>query len=327
MSDTQIPIILFSSYSLDQRKLLRIMLAMTMKRPPVFVVQLIHILGPMKGQIQEYTDATISIGRHPSSHLRFPADLASISRHHAEIIREGNQFKLVDHSTNGTFVNGKRITETLLKNGDVITFAEEGGPKVSFLTQLKEGPAEMTSIPPQPTFREEPAERIRIEGRSRPVSSIKERPLEVPVQSAKIPLIIQYGPTLRSFKELPISIGKSSKCHFRLEHPSILEFHAQIFFSQNQYWIKDLTGKGSLQINRQPLNLQSPLKLHDDISFGPQGPIFRFIGEGRLVEVSEPRYEELSPSSPSKKERAQEVDREAKSPEVQSSLLKKIFRW
>ncbi|MCX5912356.1 MAG: FHA domain-containing protein [Deltaproteobacteria bacterium] len=297
-----------------------------MKRPPVFVVQLVHILGPMKGQIQEFTDANISIGRHPSSHLRFPADLASISRHHAEIIREGNQFKLVDHSTNGTFVNGKRITETLLKNGDVITFAEEGGPKVSFLTQLKEESAERASIPPQPAFREEPAERIRIEGRPRPVSPIKERPVEVPVQSAKIPLIIQYGPTLRSFKELPISIGKSSKCHFRLEHPSILEYHAQIFFSQNQYWIKDLTGKGLLQINRQPLNLQSPLKLHDDISFGPQGPIFRFIGEGRLVEVSEPHFEPISPPSPSRKERAQEVDRETKSPEKRSSLLKKIFR-
>jgi pSer/pThr/pTyr-binding forkhead associated (FHA) protein len=280
----------------------------------------------MKGQIQDFTDAVISIGRHPSSHLRFPPDLASISRHHAEIIREGNQFKLVDHSTNGTFVNGKRITETLLKNGDVITFAEEGGPKVSFLTQLKEGPPEMASIPPQPVFREEPAERIRIEGRPRPISPIKERPVEVPVQSAKIPLIIQYGPTLRSFKELPISIGKSSKCHFRLEHPSILEHHAQIFFSQNQYWIKDLTGKGLLQINRQPLNLQSPLKIHDDISLGPQGPIFRFIGEGRLVEVSEPHFEPISPSPPSRKERAQEVDREAKPSEKRSSLLKKIFR-
>jgi pSer/pThr/pTyr-binding forkhead associated (FHA) protein len=299
---------------------------MIMKRPPVLVVQLIHIQGPLKGQIQEFTDAVISIGRHPASHLRFPVDLASISRQHAEIIREGNQFKLVDHSTNGTFVNGKRITEILLKNGDVITFAEEGGPKVSFLIQTKEGPSEAASIPPPPVFRREPEEGMRMEGRSRPVSAIKERPIEVPVQSAKIPLIIQYGPTLRSFKELPISIGRSSKCHFRLEHPSIMEHHAQIFFSQNQYWIKDLTGKGSLLINRHPVNLQSPLKLHDDISLGPQGPIFRFIGEGRLVEVSEPQFEEPSSPSPSKKERIPEAEPEAKTPERRSSLFKKIFK-
>ena len=54
-----------------------------------------------------------------------------MSRKHAEIIREGNRFKLVDLSANGTFVNGKRVKEVYLKDGDVLTFAE-GGPKVSF---------------------------------------------------------------------------------------------------------------------------------------------------------------------------------------------------
>jgi pSer/pThr/pTyr-binding forkhead associated (FHA) protein len=291
----------------------------------MIVVQLVHILGPLKGQIKEFTGPVISIGRRPSCHLCFPADLAIISRNHAEIIREGNQFKLVDYSTNGTFVNGKRIKETLLKSGDVITFAEEGGPKVSFLTQLKEGPAEVESMPPQPPPRAEPVERLRVEGRPRPSSSIKERPVEVPVQSAKVPLSIQYGPTLRSFKDLPVTIGKSPKCHFRLEHPGIMEYHAQIFFSQNQYWVKDMTGKGALKVNRQPVNLQSPLKLQDDISLGPQGPVFRFIGEGRLVEVSEPHFEQpFTPPTP-KKERTKSQIPGIKTPGKRSSFFKKIF--
>jgi len=297
----------------------------TMKRPPMIVVQLVHILGPLKGQIQEFADPVITIGRYPSSHLRFPADLAIISRNHAEIIREGNQFRLVDHSSNGTFVNGKRIKETLLKSGDVITFAEEGGPKVSFLTQFKEGPAEAESMPSKPPHGEEPVDRFRMEGRPRPASPVRERPIEVPIQSAKVPLSIQYGPTLRSFKDLPVNIGKSPKCHLRLEHPGILEYHAQIFFSQNQYWIKDLTGKGSLKVNRQPINLQSPLKLHDDISLGPQGPVFRFIGEGRLVEVSESPVEPPSIPKPPKRERTKSEDREVKIPGERPSFLKKIF--
>jgi len=54
------------------------------------------------------------------------------------------------------YVNGKRVTEILLKNGDVITFAEEGGPKVSFLIQTKEGPSRAASIPPNPFFAENP---------------------------------------------------------------------------------------------------------------------------------------------------------------------------
>src|SRR3972149_4193666 len=109
-----------------------------MKLPPVIVVQLIHISGPLKGEIQEFTEGLPSFGRHPSCHVKFPPEFTSISRNHAEIVREGNQFRLIDRSANGTFVNGEKIQEIYLKEGDVLMFAE-GGPKVSFLTQMKEG--------------------------------------------------------------------------------------------------------------------------------------------------------------------------------------------
>ncbi len=45
----------------------------------------------------------------------------NVSRRHAEIRRMGRGFSLVDlGSTNGTEVNGQRVTETSLMNGDVI---------------------------------------------------------------------------------------------------------------------------------------------------------------------------------------------------------------
>lgn len=308
-----------------------------MKQPPVIVVQLIHILGPMKGEIQEFVDPVITIGRHPSCHLRFPADLTTISRKHAEIIREGNQFKLVDHSTNGTFVNGKRVTETYLKNGDVLTFAEEGGPKVSFLTQVKEMPAEMPEIkvaapppppPPPPPRREtwpEPSPRTpEIKPRYAPPEIPRQE--EIFVQPVKANLVIQYGPTLRSFKQLPITIGKNPRCDFKIEHPAVLDQHAQIFFTQGQYWVKDLTGKGLLRINRQPVSIQAPLKLNDDLSLSPQGPAFRFIGEGRLVEALEPSVESPPSTPPRKEETPSEKATDKPSPKS-SSFFKKIFNF
>jgi len=93
-----------------------------MKQPLPIIVQLVHIHGPLKGEIQEFDRDEIHIGRHPSCDLQFPKDLAVISRKHAVIVREGNRFKIVDSSTNGTFVNGSRISETWLKNGDVSLF-------------------------------------------------------------------------------------------------------------------------------------------------------------------------------------------------------------
>jgi pSer/pThr/pTyr-binding forkhead associated (FHA) protein len=305
-----------------------------MKRPPVFVVQLIHILGPMKGEIQEFFEPTISIGRHPSCNLHFPANLASISRKHAEIIREGNQFKLVDQSTNGTFVNGKRVKEIYLKNGDVLEFSE-GGPKVSFLTEMKEAKEEVERLPPLPIPREEPKpsfqtdlpkvepKRPMVEKPSM-VRPVKEEISEVAVQAVKVPLIIQYGPTLRSYKELPVTIGKGLKCDFIIDHPAIFDQQAQIFFSQNQYWIKDLTGQRSVQINRTPIVLQAPLKINDDIALSPRGPLFRFLGEGRLAEIDEASVEE--PIKPSERKGAvQQETVKGKEAKGLKSVFKKII--
>ena len=121
---------------------------MTTKRAPQIVVQLIHIAGPMKGEIQNFTESVITIGRHPSCKMRLPADLTVVSRQHAEIVREGNQFRLIDHSANGTFVNGKRASDVLLKSGDVLEFSEQG-PKVSFLAEIR-GDAAEEETPPSP---------------------------------------------------------------------------------------------------------------------------------------------------------------------------------
>lgn len=124
-----------------------------MKQAIPITVQLIHIHGPLKGEIQEFGGDEIVIGRHAACNLQFPQDQVAISRKHAVITRDGNRFKIIDHSTNGTFVNGERITESYLKNGDVMFFTQ-GGPKVSFLTKMgKAAPAqepELQSEPVQP---------------------------------------------------------------------------------------------------------------------------------------------------------------------------------
>jgi len=283
-----------------------------MKKPPSIIVQLIHLHGPMKGEIQEFSEGLISIGRLSSCSLRFPADMTSISRKHAEIRREGNQFKLTDTSANGTYLNGKRVTESFLKDGDVLEIAA-GGPKVSFLTRVTEVAAENDS---NRSYQETPlelSEEIPLANRDcfeapqlpktgnsdnpQPVSE----PVDIPVQKTKAPFIIQFGPTIRSYKELPITIGKNPKCDFVLLHPAILDQHAQIFFSRNQYWIKDLSGRNLVLLNNKSFEFQAPLNLDDQISLSPQGPIFCFLGQGRLAEVAQPSLG-VSPPSPAEKE-------------------------
>jgi pSer/pThr/pTyr-binding forkhead associated (FHA) protein len=291
-----------------------------MKYPPAIVVQLVHIQGPMKGEIQEFSESAIFVGRDPSGHVHFPRDLTIISRKHAEILREGNRFKLRDHSTNGTFVNGKRVEEGYLKDGDVLMFAE-GGPKVSFLTKMIEGQPQMESAPPpgptkEPEVPSDDKPRM-VEAQPEPVQADK-----ISIQRVQVPLVIQYGPTLQSFKELPVTIGKNPRCAFTVDHPAILDRHAQIFFEQEQYWVKDLTGQKLISINGQRLHLQAPLTLNDTLDLSPQGPSFRFLGGGRLAEVEEEPASEDSLSSPYNKEEVPQQDRARKGA---ISILKKFL--
>jgi pSer/pThr/pTyr-binding forkhead associated (FHA) protein len=252
-----------------------------MKTAPVIIVQLIHIEGPLKGQIVELSDPEIKIGRHPSCQLRYPADLAIISREHALITREGNRFKLTDQSSNGTIVNGKRITEVFLKDGDVITVSE-GGPKVSFLTQMTD-----TVPPPQENIPSPVMNKPKVQ----PTPQTPRPPQPPPVapepklpQKNKAPLIIQYGPTLRSFDELPLKIGKHPSSEFILEHANILDLHAEIYFADGQYFIRDLTGSQMITTNGSPVGQGSILQKDDLLALSQSGPFFRFLGNGRLSE-------------------------------------------
>jgi pSer/pThr/pTyr-binding forkhead associated (FHA) protein len=58
--------------------------------------------------------------------------LISVSRKHCQLNREGEELKIRDlESTNGTFLNGKRINEAVVKAGDSIRI----GP-LTFVVQI-----------------------------------------------------------------------------------------------------------------------------------------------------------------------------------------------
>jgi len=298
--------------------------------------------GPLKGEIQEFSDYEIVIGRMPSCHVRFPAELAVVSREHAKIVREGNRFKLVDQSANGTLVNGKMVKEkeVYLKDGDVLDFAQ-GGPKVSFLTRMGEASGRVESAPVPVTSRKEPPDSGAPELKSTTEALIPVTPRKAPpaqpehivgpearVQRVQAPVVIQYGPTLQSFKEVPVTIGTSPKADFAIVHPAVLELHSQIFFYQNQYWVKDLTGQNKLLINKLTIGVQAPLSADDELALSPEGPFFRFLGGGRFAE------EEVAPPEEPLDEGAELDDQEVTQrhePEVKTdkgprSILKKFLR-
>jgi hypothetical protein len=103
-------------------------------------------------------DGAANIGRGPQNDVVIQgSDVASVSLQHLEIRREGAGFRIRDlDSTNGTYLNGERITEADLSPPAVIRLGSQG-PELAFVTE-EPPPAEMDRtqaipegiLPPQP---------------------------------------------------------------------------------------------------------------------------------------------------------------------------------
>ena len=293
-----------------------------MPQMPNITVQLVHIQGPLKGQIQDFIEFPVYIGRHSTCQVRFDKDLTTISRRHARIERQGNRFRIIDASTNGTYVNGKRIADVYLRDGDVITFAENG-PKASFLTKIESGqvpvPTTRAAQPVQATVAPhpvQPAKPVPPPPRQSsvappPPGGLSEPPahqppntstepgltvgpdMEIQVISTNAPLVIQFGPTLQSYNLLPVTIGTDADCDFVLANRALSGRHVQIFFNANDYYAKDLTGSNLVTINGRPVGTQAVLAQGAELALTGQGPKFKFLGGGRLAEIPEVESEPL----------------------------------
>ena len=75
----------------------------------------------ISGVTHELVDEAITIGRGPDNSI--VVNDPSISTHHAQLLLEGGTYRLKDlDSTNGTRVNGKPVTEAVLRFDDRIRF-------------------------------------------------------------------------------------------------------------------------------------------------------------------------------------------------------------
>ena len=83
---------------------------------------LIGVSSDVIGQQYILRKDKIEIGRRPSSDIVLSE--ASVSSMHAQLIREGDSWKVLNLlSSNGTFVNGKKVVNQVLQAGDMIAFA------------------------------------------------------------------------------------------------------------------------------------------------------------------------------------------------------------
>jgi pSer/pThr/pTyr-binding forkhead associated (FHA) protein len=86
---------------------------------PAGVASLVVRSGSQAGTSFALQRRVTRLGRHPDSEIML--DDITVSRRHAEIVREGAQYILRDDgSLNGTYVNAQRVEQAVLAQGDEV---------------------------------------------------------------------------------------------------------------------------------------------------------------------------------------------------------------
>src|SRR5690349_6906137 len=95
------------------------------------MIRLKHLSGSLQGWTAELAKPVLRIGRAPDCDVRFDqVKDPKVSNHHAELLlEEGNWFVVDTASTNGTLINGRRVTKHRLSSGDKLQIGS-GGPVV-----------------------------------------------------------------------------------------------------------------------------------------------------------------------------------------------------
>jgi len=114
------------------------------------MVKLVLLSAGMAGRSHELKVDRTTIGRVEDNTFQIPEP--SVSSHHCEVLLKGNDVLIKDlNSTNGTFINGEKITEAPLKPGQVLRLGQ-------IELRLESGSAPAAGGTPAPVPAKKPAE-------------------------------------------------------------------------------------------------------------------------------------------------------------------------
>jgi pSer/pThr/pTyr-binding forkhead associated (FHA) protein len=173
-----------------------------------------------------------AIGAAPDSEIRIVAP--GVSRKHARIVVENDQYFLEDAgATNGTFLNGGRVTREPLRHLDVITL----GRDVDLIFLKRDGETPAAPAPDQ-------------------------------ITGARVQII--DGPDAGAVVDVPkgeVTFGRAPSCNVMLASGLISKVHARVQRTANQVVLQDLQSINGTFVNGGRVDSVQVLKNGDVINF------------------------------------------------------------
>ncbi|HEY9700305.1 MAG TPA: FHA domain-containing protein [Trichocoleus sp.] len=110
----------------------------------MITLSLLHPVKQIPVQVWTFpNESVIRIGRSNDNQVILYS--AVVSRHHVELRRSGSTWEMINLGTNGTYLDGKRVTQVPLTDGAVIRLARSG-PNI----QIRMGEAALQELSDNP---------------------------------------------------------------------------------------------------------------------------------------------------------------------------------
>jgi ABC transport system ATP-binding/permease protein len=216
-------------------------------KPTQFVI----IWPDGKRQVVPMYSETVRIGRGGDNNdIAVPPEFKSISRRHIEIRREGKSYRLIDlGSSNGVYVNGQKVENIVLQDGDQIRIGEiNDKQEVQILFQMgteflaSTEVSEQAGIPPASSL-----------------SSVI--PENLPYLSLRFPNgQVRYFP----IQKQRTVIGRSTEAELSIPYRFISSNHFELRQTGSQFTIIDLKSTNGTLLNNKPLAANEPVPIHNN---------------------------------------------------------------
>ncbi len=193
-----------------------------------------------KGEESIPVEKVTNIGRRPDNTLVI--DEPFVSGRHAHIEwREISYVIIDDNSTNGTFVNGKRIAAepVTLKNGDTVNI---GDLAMKFVLISEDDAAKSTNMPEEIVLEQAP--------------------------SKTISGTIEYNGKRYEIDRDTITLGRDPEANILIEDSTVSFMHAQISLHKDHHYLQDLGSRNGTFVNEVIVATPCVLKDGDIIRLG-----------------------------------------------------------
>jgi pSer/pThr/pTyr-binding forkhead associated (FHA) protein len=222
-----------------------------------------------------------TIGRAESNDIHI--DNLAVSGNHARIVGKANTFTIEDlNSTNGTYIDDKRITRQELVHNTVITIGKHSlvfvDPDATLAedndrTVVKKRPAgSETATAMVPPMHDPSMDRTIVRG------VLLQQPLNVPAEKIGI-LTVLDGPakeTVYLLDKRLVTIGKSAEAEIRLKGFFAPKVAALINKTRGGYFITSATRWRKLLVNGTQISEGHPLKPSDVVEIASLRVRFSF---------------------------------------------------